>query len=618
MAIFMAQLCGFIPEFVASMQQVQRVRLGFACTWALVSILVGATAVGHLTTFFSPSYYLAVAIGAFVGVMILAAQIYVVSSSGADCSLEDGALAEWAPHPARWVVFAFLGILLSQPVLIWVYQKLYTQEITREIQTKRTLHNEMLRSTYKRQEDALRLRQAALANVLAQQNGGAQASVVSHSSGQIAGSRRLALLIGNQSYPTAPLNNPSKDASDLEAKLISMGFQVTTVKNGTKADIEYTIGKYVESIHAGDISLFYFSGHGFQDYGQNYLVPVDFQPNDKSRSRAIGLNITIEAISARLPLISVAIIDACRAFSFGSSGGLAATEAGLNTYIALAAKPGQYAEDGKPGTNGIFTSGILKYIDQPIDIDSIFREVRHFVVSQTHGAQETWTSHNLTTEAFVLNGRVSSGSTAISYGNNPHLSASIYEGAPPLCKEMLSHASIAEKAHVFKICQNASLLMINDELESIANLSQDTKLDDKLVPMNTPPQLLDILSLLYDIKIHPVFFFAGSVGLTFLFVGPFVYRDRKSEFLRTYELLKHQANRTEISIAYYKHLYDINLLGLAQLSERFDETKSIFGLANGRSINRLGNNSILTSKDAQHALFTHLAGTNIGDVQCHS
>jgi Caspase domain len=86
---------------------------------------------------------------------------------------------------------------------------------------------------------------------------------------------RTALIIGNAAYSFAPLKNPINDAEAMASALEGSGFKVIKETNADQA-------KMVEAVHTfgaalkkrGGVGLFYFSGHGTQIDGENYLLPV--------------------------------------------------------------------------------------------------------------------------------------------------------------------------------------------------------------------------------------------------------------------------------------------------------------------------------------------------------
>jgi uncharacterized caspase-like protein len=91
-------------------------------------------------------------------------------------------------------------------------------------------------------------------------------------------SGRYALVIGNSSYTSHPLKNPVNDAEDMTHALKEIGFEVTTLKNARFQQMEDSIkafGRKLINRARNKTGLFYYSGHGIQVKGQNYLLPVD-------------------------------------------------------------------------------------------------------------------------------------------------------------------------------------------------------------------------------------------------------------------------------------------------------------------------------------------------------
>ena len=86
--------------------------------------------------------------------------------------------------------------------------------------------------------------------------------------------KRVALVIGNNEYKEAPLKNPAHDAEDIANVLRGLGFTVQTKINADQRGMEEAVKEFVREIQNGDVGLFYFSGHGVQVSGENYLMPV--------------------------------------------------------------------------------------------------------------------------------------------------------------------------------------------------------------------------------------------------------------------------------------------------------------------------------------------------------
>ena len=70
------------------------------------------------------------------------------------------------------------------------------------------------------------------------------------------------------------LRNPAHDAEDIANVLQGLGFTVQTKTNANQREMEEAVKEFVQKIQNGDVGLFYFSGHGVQVHGENYLIPV--------------------------------------------------------------------------------------------------------------------------------------------------------------------------------------------------------------------------------------------------------------------------------------------------------------------------------------------------------
>ena len=87
--------------------------------------------------------------------------------------------------------------------------------------------------------------------------------------------RRVALVIGNAAYQyTAPLKNPANDAQDIARVLNELQFQVMLKTDANLEAMADAIFQFGERLKGGGVGLFYYSGHGMQVKGENYLIPT--------------------------------------------------------------------------------------------------------------------------------------------------------------------------------------------------------------------------------------------------------------------------------------------------------------------------------------------------------
>ena len=88
--------------------------------------------------------------------------------------------------------------------------------------------------------------------------------------------QRVALVIGNGSYAHAPsLANPLNDTTDIGAALDRLGFKVTRIDNGSRAELWDGLQKFSFAASASEMAVVFYAGHGIEVDKRNFLVPVD-------------------------------------------------------------------------------------------------------------------------------------------------------------------------------------------------------------------------------------------------------------------------------------------------------------------------------------------------------
>ena len=218
---------------------------------------------------------------------------------------------------------------------------------------------------------------------------------------------RHALVIGNNDYATLPdLNNASRDARDIAAKLKELGFKVALKINANRGDIFGLLEDFREKLSKGGTGLVYFAGHGIQYDGTNYLIPVEAPVRREADLKAYGVPAQdiLEEMAAAGNALDIVILDACRDNPLPSrkrsaKRGLAIV-ATPNTVkgsaVIYAAGPGQAAEDGPPGGNGIFTAALLNALDEPgLTLSEVMQRVTTDVAGKTANRQRPWSLASL-------------------------------------------------------------------------------------------------------------------------------------------------------------------------------------------------------------------------------
>ena len=132
--------------------------------------------------------------------------------------------------------------------------------------------------------------------------------------------RKLALIIGNENYhrPENELSHSTETIQELSDLLTKIGFRVTTSSNLEKYDMTTKIISFSKTIKDGDLVLFYFSGHGYQVNGVNYLIPINdtwIKTNRDVEDFGINFNrILRRVLEQNSSYVNIFILDCCRPY----------------------------------------------------------------------------------------------------------------------------------------------------------------------------------------------------------------------------------------------------------------------------------------------------------------
>jgi tripartite-type tricarboxylate transporter receptor subunit TctC len=203
--------------------------------------------------------------------------------------------------------------------------------------------------------------------------------------------------VGNNAYThLATLANAVNDAAGLAAELRKSGFAVTHLSDAKAIEIKDGMARFFASVANGGVGVFYFSGHGAQIRGRNYLVPIDYSFTPSAPlAGLVSLPELLDEIDKARPKLVVIILDACRDEAFPSveptktaARGLAeiARPVPAGTLVLYAASSNQAALDGVPGetsNNGLFTSTLLEVLRQThLEIRDVAQRVRYRVMQK--------------------------------------------------------------------------------------------------------------------------------------------------------------------------------------------------------------------------------------------
>lgn len=183
---------------------------------------------------------------------------------------------------------------------------------------------------------------------------------------------RTALLMGvwsynDPSFPALPQRGILKDLESMKTTLEALGFQVTLSVNPSLGDAKTAVDKFGSLLKArGGASLFYFTGHGAEHEGKNYLIPT-------GTAVSVAADLNDEALTANRILtrmegagtkVNLLFLDCCRntLTKAGGSIGLAPMSA-RGALIGFATRSGEIAETSASGSP--YTTALVAHLKTP-------------------------------------------------------------------------------------------------------------------------------------------------------------------------------------------------------------------------------------------------------------
>ncbi len=205
----------------------------------------------------------------------------------------------------------------------------------------------------------------------------------------------VALVVGNAAYGDNPLENPINDSQAVAGLLRSSGFDVILVNDADEAMLGAALAEFRARRSKDGTAVVYFAGHGLQDAGETFLLPVGPLPVDadkQTHQQRPQAGLSLSSLTAKVAGDgkTLILLDICRTGPDATAvTALQSAEPALprNTLLAMAASQGQAANDGAEGY-GLFTHALLHALqDSPTSLQAALLEARDQVQAVTAGEQ---------------------------------------------------------------------------------------------------------------------------------------------------------------------------------------------------------------------------------------
>jgi hypothetical protein len=211
--------------------------------------------------------------------------------------------------------------------------------------------------------------------------------------------RKIAFVVGINKYdnldPQQQLERAVNDAKGVSTALASLNFEVMTLENAGRGTFNAKWQQFLEKISPGDTATFYFSGHGVEIEGSNFLIPRDvpyisYGREEQLKRESLSASELLLDLRKRKPKITLLILDACREHPFippeqkslSWGRGLARMDAPAGTFIMYSAGAGETALDRLPGNDpdkehSVYTRKLLAMMRTPgLPLHELARQLR--------------------------------------------------------------------------------------------------------------------------------------------------------------------------------------------------------------------------------------------------
>ncbi|NXK97413.1 MALT1 protein, partial [Formicarius rufipectus] len=130
--------------------------------------------------------------------------------------------------------------------------------------------------------------------------------------GEFFSTDKVALLIGNMSYWNHPqLKAPMVDVYELNSLLRQLDFKVVSLLDLTESEMRNAVDEFLLLLDKGVYGLFYYAGHGYENYGNSFLVPVD-APNPYRSANCLCVQHILRLMQGKETGLNVFLLDMCR------------------------------------------------------------------------------------------------------------------------------------------------------------------------------------------------------------------------------------------------------------------------------------------------------------------
>ncbi|NWI87271.1 MALT1 protein, partial [Pitta sordida] len=182
----------------------------------------------------------------------------------------------------------------------------------------------------------------------------------------LAATDKVALLIGNMHYlHHKQLQAPMVDVHALGALLRQLDFKVVSLLDLCKAEMQMAVDEFLLLLDKGVYGLLYYAGHGYENFGNSFMVPID-APSAYTSAHCLCVQRVLREMQQRRTGLNTFLLDMCRKRNLNDDiipqvGALEVTANIVFGYATCADAEAYELSQGEL-TNGVFVTFLKRWL----------------------------------------------------------------------------------------------------------------------------------------------------------------------------------------------------------------------------------------------------------------
>ncbi|XP_041646390.1 MALT paracaspase 2 isoform X2 [Cheilinus undulatus] len=223
-----------------------------------------------------------------------------------------------------------------------------------------------------------------------------QADRPASSTKQFHATDKVALLIGNMSYAhLTQLSAPIADVHELANLLRQMNFKVVSLLDLNWQEMHSAVSEFLLLLDKGVYGLLYFAGHGYENFGNSFMVPID-APGSFTSEHCLCVQNILTRMQEKETGLNVFLLDMCRKRNPNDDvivlPGLLKVTANIVFGYATCADAEAYEVKTETMSNGIFISFLKRRVceDEKVTfmLDRVAEDMGRFEITRGRQALE--------------------------------------------------------------------------------------------------------------------------------------------------------------------------------------------------------------------------------------